>query len=334
MALLKEIRDMKNKGLEDFEIKEKLKQEGIPPKQINDSFNQLQIKNAISSFEEDANLKEKLPKLPKIPNPPIAPSKKEKLNEKNKTKKLTKEKINSSNEDYEKSILLPQNNEEYSSNEQTYYEPQLPQDSSEPQIQQYQSKGQNTSGYNQGYNADGYNQGYNADGYNQGYNTDGYNQGYNTDGYNQGYNTDGYNQGYNADGYNQGYNADGYNQGYNADGYNQGYNADGYNQGYNYDTDYVIELSEQVFSQKIKKFQKEMGELKEFKTITSARIENISERLKKIEETINLLQSSVLNKVGYYGENLNNIKKEMAMIEDSFKKMTGKIANKKSKRKK
>jgi hypothetical protein len=50
-------------------------------------------------------------------------------------------------------------------------------------------------------------------------------------------------------------------------------------------------------------------------------MENISDRLKKIETIIDKLQIAILEKVGSYGKNLEGIKKEMSMMQDSFSKM-------------
>ena len=40
--------------------------------------------------------------------------------------------------------------------------------------------------------------------------------------------------------------------------------------------------------------------------------------MKRIESIIDKLQSSILEKVGSYGSNLDSIKKEMSMMQDSF----------------
>ena len=121
-----------------------------------------------------------------------------------------------------------------------------------------------------------------------------------------------------------------YEQGYNQN-YNQGYgNYQGYEQGYGSSS--MIDVAEQVFSERTKELKKEIDSLKEFKALSENRIKNISERLKKIESTINSLQSAILQKVGSYGQDLQTIKKEMGMIEDSFKKMTGEVAEKVSRK--
>jgi len=95
------------------------------------------------------------------------------------------------------------------------------------------------------------------------------------------------------------------------------------------DTDTMIEISEQVFSEKIKTIQKHVESMNEFKTLAETKIDHISARLKRIETVIDNLQATILNKVGAYGGGLETIKKEMSMMQDSFGKMVGGLAEKK-----
>jgi hypothetical protein len=88
-----------------------------------------------------------------------------------------------------------------------------------------------------------------------------------------------------------------------------------------YDTDTIIEISEQVFSEKIKKEQKQINSLNEFATLIETRITNDHERLKRIESIIDKLQIAILEKIGSYGKNLESIKSEMGMMQESFEKM-------------
>jgi len=85
----------------------------------------------------------------------------------------------------------------------------------------------------------------------------------------------------------------------------------------------LIEIAEQVFSDKIKKIQRLLDDLNEFKVLTETRINTTEERLKRIETTIDKLQLSILDKIGSYGKDLSTIQKEMTMMQDSF----GKIVN-------
>jgi hypothetical protein len=87
------------------------------------------------------------------------------------------------------------------------------------------------------------------------------------------------------------------------------------------DTDTIMEIADQIFSDKIKKIQKLLDATSEAAIILQTKMENISERVKKIETTIDKLQIAILEKVGSYGRNLEGIKKEMSMMQDSFSKM-------------
>ncbi len=89
------------------------------------------------------------------------------------------------------------------------------------------------------------------------------------------------------------------------------------------DTNNLIEISEQVFAEKMKKIQKLLDSLTEFKTLTDIKLKGMEDRLKRIESIIDQLQISILDKIGSYGQNLDSIKKEMSMMQDSF----GKIIN-------
>ncbi|MFH1787221.1 MAG: hypothetical protein ABH811_00290 [archaeon] len=88
-------------------------------------------------------------------------------------------------------------------------------------------------------------------------------------------------------------------------------------------TDTIIEIAEQVSSKNMQKTEKQIQGLNEFKTIANTKIESIDQRLKKIETLIDALQLAILNKVGSYGKNIDAIKKEMSMMQDSF----GKVVN-------
>ncbi len=87
------------------------------------------------------------------------------------------------------------------------------------------------------------------------------------------------------------------------------------------DTDTIMEISDQIFSDKIKKFQKQLDATSEAEIVLQTKIENILERLKKMETIMDKLQIAILEKVGSYGQNLEGIKKEMSMMQESFSKM-------------
>jgi hypothetical protein len=91
------------------------------------------------------------------------------------------------------------------------------------------------------------------------------------------------------------------------------------------DTDTIIEIAEQVFSEKIKKEQKQIEILNEFATLAEAKISNDHERIKRVEDIIDKLQIAILEKIGSYGRNLDAIKNEMGMMQESFEKMVPEV---------
>jgi hypothetical protein len=91
------------------------------------------------------------------------------------------------------------------------------------------------------------------------------------------------------------------------------------------DTDTIIEIAEQVFSEKIKREQKQIESLNEFATLAEAKISNDHERIKRIEEIMDKLQIAILEKIGSYGRNLDSIKNEMGMMQESFEKMVPEV---------
>lgn len=97
------------------------------------------------------------------------------------------------------------------------------------------------------------------------------------------------------------------------------------------DTSTLIDISEQVVNDKIKKLKQTLELLEEFKTLTETKVKTMEQRLKRIEATIDTLQASVLDKIGSYGSNLSSIKKEMSMMQDSFGKVINPLLDKKRK---
>jgi hypothetical protein len=94
--------------------------------------------------------------------------------------------------------------------------------------------------------------------------------------------------------------------------YNQGAAQPGMN------SDMIIEIANQVFSEKSKKIQDKLDDMNEFKTLAQVKLEGMEDRLKRIEKMIDNLQIKILEEVGSYGNELEKTKKEVAMIEDTL----------------
>lgn len=108
----------------------------------------------------------------------------------------------------------------------------------------------------------------------------------------------------------------------------QSYSQDYYSQPQGYSADTQIEIAEQVFSEKIKKIQKQIDSMTEFAKLAETKISNNHERIKRIENTMDKLQISILDKIGDYGKNITGIKNEMQMMQDSFSKMLPELKGK------
>lgn len=98
--------------------------------------------------------------------------------------------------------------------------------------------------------------------------------------------------------------------------YDQNYSQYEYSQALSPDT--ITEISEQIVSEKMSDIRKKIEKMIDFKTALEAKTESIEERLKRIEKIIDMLQSSVLRKVGDYVNNVEDIKKELVATQQAF----------------
>ena len=87
----------------------------------------------------------------------------------------------------------------------------------------------------------------------------------------------------------------------------------------------IGEISEQIVSEKMMEIRKHLDKVTDFKTIIEAKTESIEERLKRIEKIIDILQSSILKKVGDYATNIDDIKRELIETQKSFTKLLPEI---------
>ncbi|MEK6811007.1 MAG: hypothetical protein AABX96_00700 [Nanoarchaeota archaeon] len=108
-------------------------------------------------------------------------------------------------------------------------------------------------------------------------------------------------------------------------------NMAGYSQNQGYDSgqssalssDTIMEISEQIVSEKLTDVRKKMEKMSLFKTEFETKTEAMEERLKRIEKIIDTLQSSVLRKVGDYVTNVEDLKHEMIETQKTFAKVLG-----------
>lgn len=87
--------------------------------------------------------------------------------------------------------------------------------------------------------------------------------------------------------------------------------------------DLISEIAEQIVAEKMSDVRRHLEKTLDLKTTMEARIEYLDERLKKIERSIDTLQTSVLKKVGDYMTNVQDIKTELIETQKTFAKVAG-----------
>ena len=87
------------------------------------------------------------------------------------------------------------------------------------------------------------------------------------------------------------------------------------------DTETMTDIASQIVDEKLEKINKQIQNLEKLKTETKGRILDIDARLTRIEKTIDLLQTSILGKIGEYWKNVSDLKDEMQATQESFSKI-------------
>ncbi|MCX6748129.1 MAG: hypothetical protein NT076_00845 [Candidatus Pacearchaeota archaeon] len=85
-------------------------------------------------------------------------------------------------------------------------------------------------------------------------------------------------------------------------------------------SDTISEISEQIVEEKLNQVKKEIFKLSDFKTLSSKKLEDLNSRLERIESMLDKIQSSILGKIGEHMQNVQDIKQEMGMMQESFSK--------------
>src|SRR3989344_607531 len=85
--------------------------------------------------------------------------------------------------------------------------------------------------------------------------------------------------------------------------------------------DMISEISEQIVVEKLSELRKHLEKVIDLKSTFESRIEYLDDRLKRLEKTIDTLQSSVLRKVGDYVTNIQDIKTELIETQKTFAKL-------------
>lgn len=93
-------------------------------------------------------------------------------------------------------------------------------------------------------------------------------------------------------------------------------------------TENLTEITEQIIEEKINEIRKKLADISNYKLITDRKIKNIDERLKKIESYIEELQMKILGKISSSAESIQDVKKEMELMQDSFSKVINPLIDK------
>lgn len=103
----------------------------------------------------------------------------------------------------------------------------------------------------------------------------------------------------------------------------QNYQAPQQNYSSSYDyapaSETISEIAEQIVFEKISPLKEKIKESLNFKSMMESRLDYLESRLLKIEKIIDRLQLSVLQKVGDYITNVEDIKKELIETQKTFK---------------
>ncbi|MEM4181921.1 MAG: hypothetical protein QXX68_02080 [Candidatus Pacearchaeota archaeon] len=92
-----------------------------------------------------------------------------------------------------------------------------------------------------------------------------------------------------------------------------------YSEGFSADT--TTEIVEQIVSKKMKELIEGMNSLKKENIYLAKEIENLKERLKRIEDSFDFLQKAIIGKIGQFEENSKIIQKDLDNIHGTMSKL-------------
>ena len=86
------------------------------------------------------------------------------------------------------------------------------------------------------------------------------------------------------------------------------------------DTETISEIAEQVATEKLNEYKSKTGDIVSFKNTIQDKVNDIDDRLKRIESTIDKLQQAIIGKIGEFGES-------NAMIHKDLDNLHGTVSN-------
>ena len=93
-------------------------------------------------------------------------------------------------------------------------------------------------------------------------------------------------------------------------------------------TETLTEIAEQVAADKISPLRKDIEKVLDLKTVLESKVDYVDGRLKRIEQIIDKLQMAILQKVGEYSTNIEDLKKEVIETQKSFKALMPSLPSK------
>jgi septation ring formation regulator EzrA len=102
----------------------------------------------------------------------------------------------------------------------------------------------------------------------------------------------------------------------NAQNYGGYYPANGIN-----NTETMTDIAEQVINKKTQEISKKLDELIQVKNKSQQEIEDLKERIKRIENNFDSIQKSIIGKIGEFGESTKMIHKDLDNLHGTMSKM-------------
>lgn len=94
------------------------------------------------------------------------------------------------------------------------------------------------------------------------------------------------------------------------------------------DVETVRDIAKQEIEDALKKLREQLNSLEKMKTDLSYELQSMENRLVRVESIIQEIQSSIIRKMGEYGEAISGISQEVRATQQSFSKMLGPLMDK------
>jgi len=95
------------------------------------------------------------------------------------------------------------------------------------------------------------------------------------------------------------------------------------------DLETIRDISRQETDEAVKKIKEQLNSLEKMKIEMRFEMQDIENRLLRVESVINELQSAIIKKIGEYGTSISNISNEIRATQNSFAKIINPVIDKK-----